>query len=340
MALLWIDGFEQYDTNTELFRVYGTNIPNAATSIQTGRNTLAGENRSVEVDNVSLYIWKNFPKTDNFVMGFAYNCLTVLADSDIMQVYSPNYTEMITLRMSLAGELFLDRGTVNLASTSGLGLVPTTWYYIEFSAVIHDTTGTYDVWVDGINVITGTGADTRNGTDTEVNLVELQGHAGDPNWDDFYILDDSGSDNISRLGDVRVETVFPDANGTTNNFTASPAVSNYLNVDDGLTPDDDTTYNHSATAADKELYGFGALAGAVGTVYAVGLTVLARKEESGERTLRHVARSNVTEVESADFAVGVSYQHRQHIYENDPNGGIDWTETSVNAAEFGMKIQA
>jgi hypothetical protein len=53
-----------------------------------------------------------------------------------------------------------------------------------------------------------------------------------------------------------------------------------------------------------------------------------------------VARSSTTEVESADKYLGVDWRYINHIYENDPNGGGNWTEANVNAAQFGLKIQA
>ena len=102
-----------------------------------------------------------------------------------------------------------------------------------------------------------TGVDTQNGGVAQIDNIELHGASSpDPVFDDIYVLDDAGSDNTDFLGDCRVETIFPDADGNENDFTASPAVSNYLNVDDGGSPDDDTTYNWSATATDRELYAF------------------------------------------------------------------------------------
>jgi hypothetical protein len=97
---------------------------------------------------------------------------------------------------------------------------------------------------------------------------------------------------------------------------------------------------HSSTATDKDLYGFAALQGNIDTVYAVGVCLRARKQETGERQVRTVARSGTTEVESGDKALGVGWRYLNHIYENDPNGGGNWSEANVNAAQFGIKIQS
>jgi hypothetical protein len=186
-----------------------------------------------------------------------------------------------------------------------------------------------------------TNVDTRNGTPTDVGVIAFEGEGTTDNTiDDVYVLDDAGSDNTDFLGDVRVETVFPDADGAANDFTrVGGGSNNYEAVDDGLTPDDDTTYNHSSTAADEELYGFAALTGSVGTVFGVCVKMLARKEDAGHRLVRTIARSGTTQSESGDQGLGIQYKFVDHIYENDPDGGADWDEAAVNAAQFGFTIQ-
>ena len=339
MALLWIDGFEQYATVADIKDAYDGQL--IAFSVQTGRNTGGGNNRSIEMDFNADQLIKNIVETTStIVVGVAFNYLTALSLIDLMRWYSGG-TEMITIRPEAGGELAIDRGSTEIAVTSGLGLLAAQWYYLELKVFIHDSTGTVELWIDGNKVINETALDTKNGTPNTINRVWLLGNTGDMNFDDFYILDDSGTDATDRLGDSRVETVVPDADGATNNFTPVGAgTTNADRVDDGLTPDDDTTYVHSSTATDKDLYGFEALAGSIDTVFGVQVTLYARKEETGERTVRTVARSGTTEVESGDFYLGPQYRYVSNMYENDPNGGGNWNEAAVNAAQFGIKIQA
>jgi hypothetical protein len=257
-----------------------------------------------------------------------------------MMYFRNNLIDHLRLSLTAAGELRLDRGTTQIDVTSGLGIAQGEWHYYEINATIHNSAGAYDVHVDGAQVFSDTGVDTQNGGAAQVDNFELAGDALlDPEFDDIYFLDDAGSDNTGLLGDCRVETVFPDALGNENDFTASPAVDQHLNVDDGVTPDDDTTYNHSATATDRELYGFAALAGSVGTIFGVDAKMLVRKEDAGFREVRVIARSNVTEVESVNLTLGIEYAYKNNIFENDPNGGTDWDEAAVNAAQFGLDLQ-
>lgn len=338
MALLFIEGFEQYNDENELGRGgWAGSFSSAIGNIITGRNG----GKAMENRGTTASVTHGFPATDFFVFGHALIVQDRMVALRYMNFYSPGGTLMIALQITAAGEIQILRGTTLLEETVGLNLGVDIWYYIELKILIHDSTGTYDLVVDGINVLSDVNQDTRNGTPTEVNLISFLGSGTlDPAIDDIYILDDAGSDNVDLLGDVRVETVFPDADGATNDFTRFGGGSNNFEaVDDGTTPDDDTTYNHSITAAHKELYGFAALTGNVGTVFAVDVAMLVKKEDAGSRTFRLLARSNTSEVESVDKSLGVEYRFLDHIFENDPDGGGDWDEAAVNAAQFGFKIQ-
>ena len=336
MALLLIEGFEQYGADTETPRG-GWQVSSLANF-----NPIAGRlgGQAIEYIATSQSALLPVPSPPaSFVMGFAYRAPNgAFANFACMQVRFDTVTHL-RLRITVAGELAIDRNTTQLEITSGLGLTQNVWYYIELKATISNT-GSYEVKVDGAQVLFDASVDTLQSGTALINNIFLVGHSVmDPNWDDIYFLDTVGSDNTDFLGDCRVETVFPDALGNENDFTASPAVDQHLNVDDGSSPDDDTTYNHSATATDRELYGFAALTGNIGTIFGVDAKMLVRKEDAGFREIRVIARSNVTEVESANLTLGIDYHLKHNIFENDPDGGGDWDEASVNAAQFGIDLQ-
>jgi len=338
LALLLIEGFDQYASDGEILAGGWSGDVAGFSTAATGRN-----GRGINVNASGSYLSRFItPSSATFVFGFAVEFVnSVAANTDVINLFDSSGTEKITLRWLSGGTFHLDRGSTSLGSFS-FTAVMATWYFIEIKVTLHDSTGAFEVWIDGDSKMSGSGVDTLNGTEASIANVRLVGNSIiDWRFDDIYFLDNTGSDNTDRLGDVRVETVSPNADGTTNDFTRISGSANYEMVDDIADPDDDTTYNHSSTASDKELYGFAALTGDVGTVFGVQVSVLARKEDPGARDLRLVARSSATEVQSGNKQVGTEYtRYINHIYENDPNGGIDWTETSVNAAEFGFLIQA
>jgi hypothetical protein len=261
-------------------------------------------------------------------------------NADVFSFYDTGgVTEQIVLRTTAAGELAVDRSATQLGITSGLGLLTDVWYYLEIDITFGDATaGSVEVFINDSSVLSLTSIDTRATAGENCGSVGLKANSSSPRvFDDLYILDDQGTDQTTRIGPCFVETVFPDANGTTNNFTPS-AGSNYQNVDEGDSPDGDTTYNSSSTVTHKDLYGHAALTGSIDTVYAVMPRSYVRVSEAGGRGVKNVARSNVTEVDGTERFIDQSYVYVDEVYENDPNGGGAWTESSVNAAEFGIKI--
>lgn len=338
MALLWMEGWEGFANVTDVRKRYMTSGTGGMTVVA-GRNTGLTRNLAFRQTSTFSYFYVQVAMgNDSFVFGSALKFDGSVVNSDLVVFATGTNAEQLVLRSNASGELFIDRATTNLGSTTGLGLIGDQYYYIEVVATMTDgATGTVEVWVDGVKKIDLSSVQTRNVSGENVSLIELVAASGGHVWDDCYFLDTTGTDQTTRIGDPIIETVIPDANGTTNNFTASPAVSNYLNVDEATT-DDDTTYNHSSTATDKELYGMSALEGNIGTIYAVMARSNVRKVDAGTRLIKNVARSSATEVDGTEYSIGAAYGFRDHIYENDPNGGGAWTESSVNAAEFGIKI--
>jgi hypothetical protein len=148
--------------------------------------------------------------------------------------------------------------------------------------------------------------------------------------------------NNARLGEVTMEMLLPDGDGNRNNFTATGAgTTNADRVDDGASPDGDTTYVSSSTLDDDELYTHGNITLTnTDTYYAVVVRHLSRKEDAGDRQMRCLARSVATEAESVATGVGAEFRYYDGIFEVDPNGGGAWTQSSINAAEFGVTIEA
>ena len=340
MAILVMEGFEGYDNYLAVRQRWATGANITSSSFITGRD---GSGRAMTLNFSSAVIFLDFSGTTtaNVVAGFGFKTVTGNTNADVFKCFAEDaVTEQIVLRKTLAGEFAVDRGSTQLGITTDVRLIGEMWYYVELDITFGDgTAGSIDLYVNGENVLSLSSIDTRNVTGDNCGRVGLYGASTYNNgFDDVYFLDDSGTDQTTRIGPCVIETVNPDANGTTNNFTASPAVSNYLNVDDGNAPDDDTTYNHSSTVTHKDLYGHGALTGSISTIYAVLPRSHVRTEAAGARGVKNVARSSATEVDGTEHFIDGTYHYIDHIYENDPNGGGAWTESSVNAAEFGIKI--
>lgn len=229
-------------------------------------------------------------------------------------------------------------------------LEPDKWTYIEVRMKISNTAGEIEVKINGVQRLNLTSTDTQGDSgSTEFDTVRMVGGEGLSNtdtseqWfiDDFYALDASGSSNTTFLGPIKVESLFPTAEGTTINFTPSTGTDNSANVDDNP-KNDDTDYNSSSdTASNKDLFTTGNLSNLTGNIKAVQVVNQAKVEEPGAIGLQSIVSEGTptqgtgSVIEIADPSV---YKDVKHIFETNPDTSSAWVVSEVNGMEIGYEI--
>ena len=150
------------------------------------------------------------------------------------------------------------------------------------------------------------------------------------------MLDSLGTTNNDFLGDVTIETILPSADSSVA-WSRSGGSTNAENVDEALR-DDDTTYVHSLTSTQKDLYDFANITLTDNdTVYGINVIAYARKEAAGLRQMTLETKSSTDEQSSPTITVGSDYNLNWEIFET-TDGTVDWTPTLVDAAQFGIKV--
>jgi hypothetical protein len=206
--------------------------------------------------------------------------------------------------------------------------------------------GSVEVRVNEETVISNTNCNTGNGATSylypSVIRIGQTGNDAACYVDDIYIADDVANGVDDFLGDVSLEVLDPNANGTTSDFVGSDADStdNYLLVDDPDV-DDDATYVESNTATEKDTYNVGPLSSTPAAIPAVSVKSYCKKSDGGSRTFKHISRSGGSEETSAALYPSTgTYRHMQSHFTEDINGGSPqaWTAAAVNAAEFGFTV--
>jgi len=214
MALLHMDGFDRYGP-----------VNSAASSYLTQEYTTAGAGAAI-VAGLSA-------------TGSAINFAS--STSPITKTLTANYARLIggfrfahALTGGNGGIVFLDAGTaqasvtVNISTgtisvrsgttggtaiaTSTASVTANSVHYLEFD-ITFSNTGAYQVWLDGVSVISGSG-DTTATANNFANQFGLNGGASGASFtvDDFYLLDTSGAtNNAVLLTSPRIETQFPNA---------------------------------------------------------------------------------------------------------------------------------
>lgn len=314
-------------------------------------NTAAGRFGGTAWDQNSRRLFRDLPGNyDTIITGFAFQPQTAgHGENGIITLYDSGTLQVFVRYNAGTDSWKVFRGTATqLGSTVVHLLDKGRWHFVECKAVIDNAAGSVEVKVNGTTIVNVTAVDTQNTANAYVNGFGL-GDDGDDftDWfyDDLYILDDVdsgvvGAPNDDFLGDIRVQALLPNGNGTTSDLLGSDSNStdNYLLVDEAAA-DGDTTYVESSDVGDKDTYAYANLTATTGTVYGVQINPYARKTDAGVREIASVARLSTTEEDGDSEPLLSSYAYFPSVREANPDGDI-WTISDVNSAEFGVKVTA
>lgn len=221
------------------------------------------------------------------------------------------------------------------------------WFFLEVKV---SASGGVVVRVDGDDILNLTGQTTLVNTATGYRAVRITAQSAfdqTVHVDDFYICDTTGTKNNDFLDECRIEYREPFADGFTTDFTPSPSTgpTNFQNVN-GLAewteqtngpPDNFVAYNQSATLDAIDLFDVVDYT-RDGTIFGVQVNMAVRKDDVGNRKVAAILRSGGTVYVGTSTKVYSDYVYVGHIWENNPDGDIDWTRSAVNASESGVKI--
>lgn len=339
MTLRFMDGFDYYATDAEVGLKY-----DAWAGAGFYVNMLPSGGRRgggcIQFYSQGGYARKTFEDQTKWIMGFALK-MEVMPTSTtqcIRFIDSAGDTQC-TLAISTSGALMAYRGTTSLLATSAMSLLANAWQYVEVEAVIHDTTGSFKVRVDEVEVINVTNVDTKNNTPVGARTIQFGGGGSAVNfdYDDLYILDGLGTTNNAFLGDVRVDALLPNGAGAHTDFTPVGGANNWDNVNDAAM-DSDTTYNTSATVGATDTFTFSDLAAVSGTIYGVQANLMARKDDAGTGSMKPIVRLNSTDYEGTELTMSDSYINKITVFEQNPDTVAAWTQADINGAEFGYRV--
>lgn len=244
MALLVSESFDTYGSTTFMFATPTSRWSNQSTTSNNGLSNGAGFSRfgyGWYCNNTgSVTAMLNPPldyRSDHLIVGFArkfghttgYQILKFFSDGASSGVGSGNHTyftwngtpgEITATHHSAAGS--------GSTTSSGANIVADVWYYLEFRVKLHDTLGEIEVRKNGQTILQVTGVDTNNNatipvyTGVQFTLVS-QSNAIEA-IDDLYVCDTTGPAPFNTfLGDIRIESVWPDGDGTYQEFDYRPA---------------------------------------------------------------------------------------------------------------------
>jgi hypothetical protein len=258
-------------------------------------------------------------------------------------------TIQITLRVFADGHLqfYLGSGTgtpIGSASAAAL-ILPSTWVYIECSVIISSSVGFVECRINGNStpvITTAATQNTQSSANAYTNCADFVSPGGAANFDDWYMLDKSGSSPLNTyLGNVQARGDAPNANsavGGRNAFTpTNPTNVNFSNV--ANIPANSAEYNADDNPGDFDMFRFPALPGSVATVYGVNEWALLELDAAGARTVSLNCDSGGTDSLGTAFTptAGTLVYYNQAL-QDDPHTAAAWTPTAAGSAELGVKV--
>ena len=339
MSLLFVDGFDHVDDAYELLK-WDSYYSSGAFYYTAGVGRTGGW--GMYMANNDLYyldkILSSEPST--VITGLAIRTPGHAGEPCID--FRDSGTTQVHIRFGLDGMIKVYRGTATLVGSSAVGVfTPSAWFYFEIKIVFHATAGSIEVVVDEDTVINLTGIDTIATANAYCNQFRLRGcTTSSIYFDDLYICDTAGTKNNDFLGDVTITTLYPTSDGNSSDFTPSTGTDNYALVDEPQLLAT-TDYNESSTIGHKDLYGVTAYDGG-STICGVQVTAAVLNSDTGIMSVRPIVRSGGTPAdnEGDSYTLSQTLKAAMHIFEQEPTDAVDWTTAKIDAAEFGVKVQA
>ena len=364
MGIYFIDGFDAPGTATqtgELGMKWLVSNSGTGLSFVTGRSGGAGRSPAGQAlrwasaqatTRISRPLWKSGPDPSTasneyeFTIGFGYRLGSIPASASyLFRILNEDGTIQSGLQVTSSGTLrWVRPGPIVLATTSGQ-ISAATWHHIEVywgaNGASRDTV--LRIAIDGsVENFDGT---LNNGTANDIDFGPDQTDMGTVDYDDIVFLDpQDGIDPVGpMLGETTIDTLAATGDGNSTAWTGvGTGTADWERIDDplGTDADGDSSYIESSTPGQESLFTFTSLAGDANDPYCVAVNTIARQVEPGGASFYTMIRqSGANDYMPYRNPVCDSYMLSQVILHKD-NSGSDWTTTTVDAAEFGVSVEA
>lgn len=345
MALIYIEGFETYETSAG--QTITTQLSDRWTLSSTSAwQTVSGRSNGLALANTSgsnPYIQFNTPDTTSGVLGFAFKCSNFPESDLTIATFLESSDTMFSIAVSNPDRfLRLIKYDGSTASTANIGALSTnTWYFIEIKWNIISPGPNNDsatIRLNGATVINTTTNLQNVGSDDEgltINRTRLN-FTTNTNFDDIYMLSTSSGANTDFLGDVEIKPITVLSDGNYSQWEVTGETDHYAAVDDPGDPDDNSTYLSSSTTNQIETFNCN-IPNISSDIYGIDLRTHAVAEISSTNYCPLI-RIGDTDYEGTSASVPtLNYVWRNQIFELNPADDQAWEASDLENIEFGFK---
>ncbi len=325
MALVLVDGFDHYGAAEIAEKFWNGQI----SAMVPGRG-FGGQAMDVVVNNP---VYKIMPSTYSTVIAAAAFKING-GPGLLMNLETASGAIVAALALNASDLLTLTDSAGNLIATGTTTVPVGTWFQIELKVIV-GSSGHGTVHLNGGPEIAST---LGNFGTTNVGRISFwcTTLGGDTFVDDVVVIDTSGSAPTNDfLGDIRVETIYPVADGSYTDWTPKFGTDHYQMVNEHLI-DGDGSFVYDANPGDKDSY---ILETFIGTIFGAQLNIGARKGDAPLRQIKPLIKQSGTDYLGALATLSSDYVFYSWQLDKDPSGA-DWLAATINADEFGQVLEA
>jgi len=307
-----------------------------------GRNVASTYNNYLSVNSgYNPSLGKAVPNSSTLTVGFAINPNVLSGNNFTILTFQDSMQIQVQITVTASAQLQVRDGNGNvLGTTSSPVIVSSTFTYVEVQVVFSTSpTGSCNIQVNGVNVLSLTGIQTAISSNSYANVVNLcAGSSNNVYFDDLYICDGTGAYNNTFLGDVRVALALPSSTGRLSQWTRTGGTTsgNYTAVDE-VPPDNDTSYVSSSTVGNIDAYGISSV-GTPSAIVAVQLVACARKTDSASRSIGLGFGNSTTDNFDSGHSVTNSYVMYRRTMDSNPITSAAWAATDLSSAQIALKV--
>lgn len=341
MALLFIDGFDQYRTTAGIIDNYAghwepptsnaANFSYATDGITGGcaqRSGRVGDGPYRVIDSAT-FLGVGFHYQTNAAANFSCLMFQTAVGGVICSLYIDS-NSVITLRSSSFN------GTI--VATSPTPITLNEWEHFELQVGIAGASSTYEVRLNGQTIMQG----TANFGTTPIGRVSLgyktgAATTGEYRWDNFYIYDDSGTDNNDWLGERNIYTLFPDGDSSPMAWSPSTGSTGY-EILDNVPALPATAYLEASSNGTDGYFDLPAPPSLDINVIGVQVSAFGEKTGTSDTELEVGLLTNSVETSGSNLPlIQDSPRFVSEIFERNPDTTDPWTPQEIRDAEVFVK---
>lgn len=213
------------------------------------------------------------------------------------------------------------------------------YQHIEIYAKASATVGAIEVRVDEVTRLNLTGINTISSANVEFSQIafgaELHDHGVCPqiDWADFFVndtaADDSGCD--TWVGDCKSGVLMVNADTAQADFTKSTGTVGYSLLNE--TPANDADYIETTSSTAESDFGLADGPASLSEILTVRPFVRAMKDDAGTCTIAPNMKSDGTKGTVDSQPVTTAFAYYDSNVPVDPDTGVPWTPSGLNAAQ-------